>query len=63
MNCKNCGDLIGNERDSDDKFCTDQCKVEYELDTIENENISLSLNIQLLRLFPHKISLDFIFHA
>ena len=24
---------------------------------------SLSLNIQLLCLFPHKISLDFIFHA
>ena len=32
MNCINCGDLIGNERDSDDKYCSDQCKVEYELE-------------------------------
>jgi endogenous inhibitor of DNA gyrase (YacG/DUF329 family) len=32
MNCKNCGDLIGNERDLHDKFCSDQCKVEYELE-------------------------------
>jgi predicted nucleic acid-binding Zn ribbon protein len=32
MNCVNCGDQIGNERNSDDKFCSDQCKVEYELE-------------------------------
>ena len=32
MNCVNYDDQIGNERNSDDKFCSDQCKVEYELE-------------------------------
>jgi predicted nucleic acid-binding Zn ribbon protein len=39
MNCKNCGDLIGNERNLDDKFCSDQCKVEYELEHNKKWNI------------------------
>ena len=47
MNCINCGDLIGNERDSDDKFCTDQCKVEYELEHNRKWKIS-SLDILLI---------------
>ena len=37
MNCINCGDLIGNERDSDDKFCLINVKWNMNWNTIENE--------------------------